>query len=299
MNRYLISKGWEGFCDRLQCLSHCVSLALNYNRILCVDWEDRIWSHGEGGFYRYFDLVDLPYITSAEQIPRDLEVFPAFWRRGLGLPVDEWVHKLKDELVFDPQEGKHYEAVWVHPGVGFRAFDFDQLPKHLRLNAEAAGEIKPLLEKAPPNLPVVHLRGTDRPLSEERWQAVRQAAPVACVISDDATLVRRWLDESSDSVVLSDTLVEGQTAGHKLDPQSLDKIGLDKHRMNIRLLADFILLAAAKDAHALNEESVFFKMARLFGACGGVPALFQQAPEPIIIQDSEIRLSQPSAVFNN
>jgi hypothetical protein len=247
---------------------------LRYNRIIYVDWEDRIWSHGAGGFYRYFDLVDLPHVTSADQIPNDLEVFPPFWTRGLGLPAGEWVHKLKDELVFDPQEGRHYEPVWVHPGVGFRAFDFEQLPKHLRLKPEVAAELRPLLASAPADLPVVHLRGTDRALSEESWQAVRLAAPVACILSDDAALVKRWLEESPESVVLSDTLVSGSVAGHKLDPQTLNQMGLDKYRMNVRLLADFIVLASAKEAHGLNEQSVFFSMARLFGACNGVPALF-------------------------
>jgi adenylylsulfate kinase len=288
MNRYLVSKGWEGFCDRLQCLSHCITWALRYNRILYVDWEDRIWSHGNGGFYRYFDLVDLPHVTAADQIPANLEVYPPFWKRGLGLPADEWVHKLKDELVFDPQEGRHYEPVWVHPGAGFRAFDFVQLPKHLRLQPEVAAELGRLLEAAPMHLPVVHLRGTDRPMSEDRWHALRQSAPVACIISDDAGLVRRWLEESPESVLLSDTLVEGSAAGHKLDAHSLNAMGFDKHRMNLRLLADFIMLAAAKEAHGLNEESVFFSMARLFGACGGVPALFEPgvSPLPAVIQES-------------
>ena len=281
MNRYLVSKGWEGFCDRLQCLSHCITWALRYNRILYVDWEDRIWSHGEGGFYRYFELVDLPHVTSVDEIPPNHEVYPPFWTRGLGLPADEWVHKLKDELVFDPQDGRHYEPVWVHPGVGFRAYDFGQLPQHLRLKPEVAAELRGLLEKVPTHLPVVHLRGTDRPMSEDRWRFVRESAPVACIISDDAVLVRRWLDESPESVVLSDTLVEGQAAGHKLDPQTLGKMGFDKHRMNLRLLADFVLLAAARDAYALNEQSVFFSMARLFGACGGVPALFAPGPSPL------------------
>lgn len=281
MNRYLVSKGWEGFCDRLQCLSHCVTWALRYNRILYVDWEDRIWSHGEGGFYRYFDLVDLPHVTSADQIPSDLEVFPPFWTRGLGLPAGEWVHKLKDELVFDPQEGRHYEPVWVHPGVGFRAFDFEQLPKHLRLKPDVADELKALLANVPTAMPVVHLRGTDRAVSEDRWQAVRAAAPVACIISDDAALVDRWLQESPGSMALSDTLVTGSAAGHKLDPQTLRTLGLDKHRMNIRLLADFIVLASAKEAHGLNEDSVFFKMARFFGACNGVSALFSPGLSPL------------------
>ena len=281
MNRYLISKGWEGFGDRLQCLSYSIHNALRYNRILFVDWQDRIWNHDESGFYRYFDLVDLPYVTSSEKIPANLEVFPPFWLRGLGLPADEWIHKLKDELVFDPLEGKHFEPVWVHPGVGFRAYDFVQLVSHLRFTSDTAAEVRALLVNHSDDLPVVHLRGTDRAVSEERWFALRESAPVACVLTDDAVLARRWLDESPGSILLTDTLVEGTAAGHKLAPPVLEQLGMTKHRMNIRLLVDFVLLASAREAHALNEESVFFSMARLFGACGGVPALFQTAPPAV------------------
>ncbi|MDR3580133.1 MAG: hypothetical protein P4L44_09240 [Oryzomonas sp.] len=283
MNRYIVIKGWEGFCDRLQCLSEAIVMSQRFNRILFVDWEDRIWSHDRSGFYRYFNLVDLPYVTSAERIPNNIDVFPPFWRRGLGMPADEWVHKLKEELVFDALEGRHFEPVWVHPGVGFRTYDFGELVKHLRLSFETLEEVKPLLDKAPLDLPVVHLRGTDRAVSEERWSLLRTAAPVACVISDDAALARRWSNESPDSVVLSDTLIEGSTGGHKLDPNAIKQFGLTKHQMNIRLLADFMVLARARDAYALNEESVFFIMARLFGACGGVAAVLQPSPAAVIL----------------
>lgn len=289
MNRYLICKGWEGFCDRLQCLSHTISLALRYRRILYVDWNDRIWSHGSGGFYRYFDLVDLPYVTAAEQMQPNLRVIPAFWAQGMKLPADDWVYRFKgklifdDKLNFDPMRTDFKGSAWVHSGVGFRAFNLPKLVRHLRLSAEAAVAIAPLLEAIPVDLPVVHLRGTDRPVDQERWQVLRKAAPVACVVSDDVRLVQRWLEESPDSILLSDTLVTCQSGGHKLGPDEIAQHGFDKFRMNIRLLADFITLAAAKEAHALNEKSLFFKMARRFGGCGGVSSLLQRAPDPTIL----------------
>jgi hypothetical protein len=289
MNLYLISKGWEGFADRFQCLSHCVSLALKHERVLFVDWDDRIWSHSDGGFFRYFNLVDLCYVTSTDAIPKTMPVFPRFWTRGLGLPADEWIHKVKDEVAFDLNQLNPGEPVWVHAGIGFRAFDFNQLPLHLRFSAEASHQITPLINQVVEGLPVVHLRGTDRPMSEERWAAVRLAAPVACVISDDLTLARRWMLESPQSVLISNTLVEDKAAGHKLDGATLARYGLSKHAMNIRLLADFLILAKADEAHALNEESLFFKMARLFGACGGVDKLMLPAPDAIHIQGAYIR----------
>jgi hypothetical protein len=228
-------------------------------------------------------------VTSEEDIPRTLPVFPPFWTRGLGLPADEWIHKVKDEVVFDLQKINAAEPVWVHPGVGFRAYDFNLLPKYLRLNAEVAREILPMLENVVEDLPVVHLRGTDRPMSEEKWAAVRQSAPIACVISDDYSLAHRWMAESPKSVLLSSTLVAEKAGGHKLDAKTLHNYGLSKHAMNVRLLADFIILARAKVAFALNEQSVFFSMARLFGSCGGVDQIFQAAPASIRVMGANIR----------
>lgn len=278
LGKYLVSKGWEGFCDRLQCLSHCITLALRHGHILQVNWDDRIWSHGTGGFFRYFALVDLPYVTSAEEIPAGLRTYPKYWRNGLELPLDDWIYRLKRKLLLHPVKAHKLDQVWIHPSVGFRRFDHNQLVRHLRLTPEAVVAVSALLESVPRNLPVVHLRGTDRKVDEEKWQALRNQIPVACVVSDDARLVERWIAESPESVVFSDTLVSNTSGGHKIDPSSLAQHGFDKYHMNIRLIADFLLIAAATEAHPLNVDSLFFKMARNFGAAGGVAAILQPLP---------------------
>lgn len=279
MNRYIVSKGWEGFCDRLQCLSNCIDIALRYNRILFVDWSDRIWTHDDKNFYDYFDLSNLPYITSAEAIPPNLEVFPSFWKNGSGLTLDQWVYKLKDQLVFDANEGNHFESVWVHPGVGYRKFNFVQLAKHLRLNGEISDEIKKRTDFNSSGLPIVHLRGTDRnnnnEKTEENWLRLRSLAPIAAVLSDDASLIDRWITESPNSIVISKTPVTAINGGHKLGQTELTEIGLTKHEMNLDLISDFIIMARATDAFALNEDSLFFKMSRLFGKCGGAEKIFE------------------------
>lgn len=280
MNRYIIAKGWEGFCDRLQCLSHCIDIALHYNRILFVDWGDRIWSHDERNFYSYFDLVGVPYVVSAQQIPSALDTYPAFWTRGFGMPCDEWIYNVKGYLSFDATLRNHHEPVWIHPCIGPRYYDFGRLPSQLRFKPEIAAEVAALIKDVPSDLPVVHLRGTDRAVPEGRWEELRKAAPTAVVVSDDAELAQRWLHESPDSRVVTDTMapVGGNQIGtHKADPVTLKQRGHDKHGLNLRLLADFILMARAPQAHAINEKSVFFTMARFFGKCGGVEAIFRPA----------------------
>lgn len=279
MNRYVVSKGWEGFCDRLQCLSNCVDIALRYNRILLVDWSDRIWTHDSKNFYDYFELNDLPHVISIEEIPPNLEVYPLFWKNGIGLTIDDWIYQVKNRLVLDVSEGNHFENIWVHPGLGFRKFDFIQLAQHLRLSKEISDEIKSRINSNAQGLPIVHLRGTDRNndinKTEENWLRLRSLAPVAAVLSDDASLVDRWMSESPDSIVISKTLVKATNGGHKLNKIELENLGLTKHEMNMQLIAEFIILAKAKDAYALNEESLFFKMSRFFGKCGGAEKIFQ------------------------
>jgi hypothetical protein len=80
----------------------------------------------------------------------------------------------------------------------------------------------------------------------------REKAPIARVISDDATLVKRWIDQSPKSI---DQSSPKKGYGHK-------SIGR-KHNANISLLRDFLTLSDAAEAYAINEESVFFKQARM------------------------------------
>lgn len=294
--KYLVSKGWEGFADRLQCLSQCVDLALKYNRVLCVDWSDRIWTHDHRGFYDYFTFVDLPHVTSVQNIPARLDVFPRFWRGGPGLQTDEWLYKVKDDVACDFEHGIRPEPIWVHSGIGHRTYDFVRLPKHLRLTRQAVEEIQPLIERSPDDAPVVHLRGTDRGGDRDKLKELLSKAPKAAVISDDQTLVDEWMSASPDSVLLTDTTVTGDQAGHKMDHAALTSQGLSKHQMNIRLIADFIILARAPEAHAINEESLFFSMARLFGACNGVAQLFESYPETNPVKEDTRIIDRPISV---
>jgi hypothetical protein len=244
--RFLIAKGWEGFGDRLECLSYAILSAKRFNRVLYVDWTDTIW--GEG-FYRYFHFVNLPYVDQLSDIDVSLSVWPSFWKHKLMLPANQWVQEQpwKDANQFKPLEGKHWEDVWVQVANGYREWDVKDLSSHLRLKPEIVEEIGEI----PTDMPVVHLRGTDRPFTEDEWEAVRQQAPVARVISDDASLVERWASESPESVIQSrpQAGVNHKTIGQK-------------HESNIALLRDFLILSKAPEAFALNEKSTFFKRAR-------------------------------------
>lgn len=274
-NKYIIQKGWQGFGDRLQCLSYCVSIAKTYNRILYVDWRDRIWTHDDKDFHSYFYFTGLNYIEKFESV-QGKTVHPEFWDGILHKNSDDWAHGIRQwtELGLD-----HFpdHDIWVHNSIGFRRWDFGVLAKHLRLVPEIAKAVAMLMKDFEPNEPVVHLRGTDKQFSEERWKELRGLAPVAQIVSDDARLVNRWMEESPTSRLLSDTLVSGGGGGHLMSAKDIGD--MTKHRMNIRLLADFLIIGSAKQAYGLVTDSCFFEMARSFADAGGIEGLFNQQPK--------------------
>lgn len=280
--RFLIAKGWQGFCDRLQALSFCISVAKQHDRILYVDWNDRIWTHNNVGFYDYFYFSDLPYVRTIDPILKyETDVYPAFWKRGLSLQVDNWIYKLKDETSMKPEE-YHYERVWVSPCIGFRRFHYSELFSHLRLDPAVAKYVWERLKTLDKDLPVVHLRGTDRPSTQEAWEALKEKAPVAYVLSDDKTLIDRWMSESPNSVLLSRTPspITGK-GSHYLSAQELEKYDAKKEILNVDLICDFITLAQAKEAYALVEESLFYTIARACGAIGA-EKLLSESPSSVL-----------------
>ena len=239
MKKYLVVKGWEGFADRLQCLSYAVTTSLRYNRILYVDWNDDIWGMG---FYRYFRFDNLDYITDHTVIPKNATVTPGFWKHKLMLPNNVWVYDEKDRLQFDPITTTEFTDVWVQSGIGYRMYNMPLLCKHLRLNVDIIDSVysDPYVD-----MPVVHLRGTDRTFSEQDYLRLLSVAPVAHVVSDDKQLIDRWLSDSPDSNIISDPSAN-------VNHFSTD---VDKHDMNIKLLREFFIIASAKAAYTLNNNS--------------------------------------------
>ena len=261
MTKYLISKGWEGFGDRIQCLSNCIVLALRYNRTLYVDWTDTIWNEG---FYKYFHFNNVPSVNSLKRILHFSEVYPKYWKHKLMLPGNLWMYDIKDELVFDPSKGYNFEDVWVHCGIGYREFNMILLAKHLRVNKD----IVPLVYSEPiTDMPVVHLRGTDRTFTDQDWDNLLEKAPKAMVLSDDTTLIARWMKDSPDSIVISNPLLN-------TNHYSVNSKKVNKHHMNLALLKEFFILASATTAYALNSDSQYFAMARMLGACDDYNNMF-------------------------
>ena len=244
MSKVIVSKGWEGFADRLQCLSYCIDVAVKYNRHLYVDWYDTMW---QTGFYTYFDVRG---VLRGEP---EGTAYPEFWNDALEKPNGDWVYRIKDYVEFQIEDADGDTSVWVHSGVGPRTWSMVTLAK--RLQIKCLGDISQI-----PLPRVVHLRGTDRTPDFKKLRQMAEQYPDAAVLSDDAKCVKEWLTINPEAHVITESLSRNGKAIHQ---EGLE--GWTRHQLNLQVISDFVTLALAKEAHALNDESLFFQMARVYG----------------------------------
>jgi hypothetical protein len=249
MDKWIIHKGYEGFADRLQSLSYCVDIAVKHNRRLYVDWTDECWVEG---FYRYFSIDGFD-----NRLPEG-KCYPEFWNGALAKPMGRWAYRVEDLVEFDLNKADGDVGVWVHPNIGFRAWNFGTLAKRLKINLSL--ELEKMLDVTPQK--VVHLRGTDKGHDLDRFEMLLREHGDAALVSDDLRLVDRWKERYPNALILTDVLSEDGQPSHFVGVN-----GKTRHEVNLRVIADFMTLAFAHEAHALIEDSLFFKMARVYGGC--------------------------------
>lgn len=241
MEKYVISNGYEGLGDRLQCLSYCLDFALKHNRILKVNWNDKVWGHR---FYSYFHLVDVPY-TDEKISLTGKSVWPPIWEALGDKSSDDWVYDIKEEKL----SPSTYDVI-VHSGIGFRVWNMPLLSRHLRVSFEIASKVKK-------HDVVVHLRGTDRYNEGASLFDLYGESGDAHVITDDARLAQQWAEISPESTI-SCVGIEGHRPVHKTNPENF-------YDRNSKAIVDFMTIALANEAYSNNPESLFFKMARSLG----------------------------------
>ena len=262
--RYLLVKAHVGFGDRLQCLSHALQYATKYKRHLCVDWTDEIWSDGTVDFYTYFDLCNVPMISRAGLLRRNVSrVHPPGWANQLERAAeskfiykDAYVNLLTDE--------DHPAEVVVYPGTGFRKF-FQAGLCQLRVKREFRDLIVEQLREFSHLKTVVHLRGTDRVAPDRYADYVQEICQKMhgydrqeplLVVSDCLPLFERFQAEFPQAVLRTEHLF----AFNPIQGTHVQK-EVTKHTCNIELLTDFFLLMYAPRA-IHDSRSLFSKMAR-------------------------------------
>lgn len=277
--KYLVIKGWLGFGDRLESLKMGIKYALDHNLKIYVDWTDSMWSHNNESFYTYFKLVNIPQLSSLDEIPEDATVYPTFWKDNLKRPFDQTIQGKVKELGLDlgTLNKPYYADVVVLSNSGRRTIYYDsnffanvfRVVDDRVLSRTRERNSKYSLS----NMVGVHIRGTDKfKNAGKRTLGVQYAAVNAVmngalngmamvVVSDDQQSMQVWKNFFPQSVLLSDlSLQQAPVKGnHNL---SKDDLKVSKDQLNVDLLVDFFTLSLTNRIVATNGDSRFSQEAR-------------------------------------
>lgn len=280
----LVFRGLEGWCDRLQVLSHCFLYCKKFNASLCVDWSDGVWGGGEFDFHDCFELEGIKTMSKAQVLKLAatgrMDIRPKCWdfmKMATHLNnvtyADEYIGEfMKHDIVKCPGD------VLVTNGRGDRTWDLKNITEHLRFKPAVLEGVKERLKDYDPNSVVVHLRGTDRPDSkgnymEKSIEALKDCPYLIYVVTDQRDLWEKFHEAIPQSKLVnpnSNILKMPPThecGTHQTDPAKLRKLGIKKWDMMLDLMADWVALVTAAKGCG-RDESTYFSMARRINALG-------------------------------
>jgi hypothetical protein len=266
-------KAFEGFCDRLQVLSHLLHYCLTFNAAICVDWRDENWGQGHRDFSDYFDIVGVN-IIQWQDITDTKSIVPACWTmETLRMPMnksflgDEYIGPLMKETV------KRIEGdIIVSNGRGFRKYHCNTIVKNIRFKPDIVNIMKERLTNFYLPCTVVHLRGTDRydestihKLFEKYNNLMPHSKKRIYIVSDSKKMVDVWLQRFPNGELLHKNScalklpAELKCGSHQLSSEILEFYGIDKYSLIAESLTDFMALCYSTDIIG-DEKSTFYTM---------------------------------------
>ena len=278
----VVMKGWQGFADRLQLLSHLLNYCKKNNATICVDWRDKIWGQEVEDFSDYFEVIGIPTITIQEVIKKaksGASIYPSTWTlEMLEKPSTIEAYDDKYKLLLTEKNTVFPGDILVTCSKGLRQWSSIILGDHLRFKHSIADEIISKLNVQRPYC-LVHLRGTDRGvegLFEMYVEGYNNIQPDrkdnTYIISDSPTYIRKWLElfPNSKMAIQNPPVLQLPDAGkgtHLIGSDDLAALGIKKHDLNINLLTDFMLYGFS-NINVGFSESAFVIMGRLFSKSG-------------------------------
>jgi len=287
----VLFKGWEGWCDRLQVLTHLINYCLKYDAKLCVDWEDMVWGGNEFGFNEVFELIGVKTASKNDvlraMIQQDAKIESPAWTwedayykmpgvRGHLIGRTTATQYISSVMKFGDVPRVDADVI-ITNGDGERTYDVETFLKHVRLRPWVIEGIKSILSDFDPNSIVIHLRGTDRPEEKFVSSAINvlkdeHRLPIYA-ITDDRKLWdefkagvphARLLNPNSTSLRIK---VNEKMGIHFAKPSELKAQGITKKQLLIELLADWFALSLATSGFG-REVSTYFQMARRLHLAG-------------------------------
>ena len=278
----VVMKATEGFADRFQVLSHCIRYCITHDAYLCVDWTDGIWGNGKFDFHDVFELINIKTMTRGQvaalaQIP-GIKIRPSCWTAlDIWNPTDGKTGGdayIGEFMTTEDPPLKREGDILVTNGQGNRGWWTGHLTTYIRIRPNVSEQIKALLTGYNPNSVCVHLRGTDRPDPEFMWNAIAtvlqfpENAPVN-VVTDQKSLYDAFVKEVPRAKLVNPRgevfkIPETSEWGtHHTIPPIMKEHGVDKWRMMIELLADFVALWGAQWTVG-KTKSYYYRLAREF-----------------------------------
>ena len=139
-SRFVITKGVQGWGDRLQCFLQAVRYARHTGRTLVIDWRDTDWAHDPSEPIEHWFTLDgvdtLPleeFLDLYRGYQQKMSVTPSAWQNCLGDPeYQRWIYRPEYHLSDDQGVIEAIvkgapdlsETIVVYPGVGHRTFAY-------------------------------------------------------------------------------------------------------------------------------------------------------------------------------
>lgn len=283
----VVVKGWEGFADRLQVLSHCMQYCIVNDASICVDWRDEMWGQGETDFHDYFELIGIDTIrieSVVERMVSGATVYPSSWSiSDISTPMNKLI-SMKNTANKNTDMLNDYTPIQSDIIViknGFRKFHIMNMLQNLAFTKDVSEIVQSKIAKVVLPFTAVHLRGTDR-MAESIETVIAntilkyEQLPIykkkrVFVLSDMKCMVDSWLEKQPHSIHTNpdnciskiDMGAEKCEGTHTLPKEVYDYYGISKREMNIDTLSDFVVLAMANWCVGnIETESCFTKMSR-------------------------------------
>ena len=272
----LVVKGWEGFADRLQALSHCINYCLKYKAAICVDWRDYMWGQGKDDFSDYFEIVGIPVVPLSIVLGRVTDGAsinpPAYTYDLLRDPPSQVIHFPEFSSKIDNSCLKQEGDIIVHNSKGTRMWHLNNLIQNFRI----VPAIRPQIIQQLSNLQIpytsIHLRGTDRKtdftiayVSTNYENLPPHAKARTYVISDMRILAEEWISKNPEAKYVNENapilkIAPGTQGTHMLPSEVLEYYGTTKRELNLNTITDFLVIAFASWGVG-HGESTFTKLA--------------------------------------
>ena len=302
IKQIVVVKGWEGFADRLQVLSHCIEYCKKTGATICIDWRDSMWGQSVEDFHDYFKIVDIPSIpissllerineiTDISGNERPCKIFPPIWTIDTLLREPfELIHFSEYEKEINLSRITNYVEydILVHNGKGNRTYHCSNIINNIRFQPDIREHIEHRLSclSSIPSYTAIHLRGTDRLENrsikntlDKVYSEYEELDPFdkqhILIVTDMEELRVEILCRIPNADYILNPSVKSlpknsKKGRHKLKPNVLKYYGIKKRDLILDSLTDFMVLCLSDMIISNQHESLFYKMSDLIRKYGG------------------------------